>query len=181
MSKSLAGDFRKFMNKNYLGSWDVPDQEDLIATISHVDQEQVTNAKGTEVKLTLHFRENLKPMILNSTNAQAISKVAGSTKVERWAGQRIAIYTATVSAFGATVEALRVRDYTPKSEEIICTNCGATITASGKFSARAIAERAKTKYGTYLCMDCAKDRSAAEASEAESDQPAGVQGEEAAE
>ena len=79
----LQGDFRKFMNKNYLGSWDIPDGDDLIATIDHVEREQVENAKGKELKLTIHFTDRgLKPMILNSTNSQRISKVAGTTRVE---------------------------------------------------------------------------------------------------
>lgn len=159
MAKELSGDFRKYMNKNYLGSWDIPDGEDLTATIDHVEQEQVENAKGKELKLTIHFTDKeLKPMILNSTNSQSISKVAGTTKVEKWKNVRIAIHTAKVTAFGTTTDALRIRDYAPKSSDLFCTDCGTLITPSGKFSARAIAERAKSKYGVYLCMDCALTR-----------------------
>lgn len=29
----LKGDYRKFMDKSYLGAWDVPDDGDLILTI----------------------------------------------------------------------------------------------------------------------------------------------------
>ena len=36
MSEKLTGDFRKFMDKSFLGSWDVPDGGDLILTIDHV-------------------------------------------------------------------------------------------------------------------------------------------------
>lgn len=155
----LQGDFRKFMNKNYLGSWDIPDGDDLIATIDHVEQEQVENAKGKELKLTIHFTDRgLKPMILNSTNSQRISKVAGTTRVEKWSGIRIVIYTEKVNAFGTTTDALRIRDYAPKSKELFCNECGAEIVGSGKYTAKAIAERAKVKYGEYLCMDCAMAR-----------------------
>ena len=155
----LQGDFRKFMNKNYLGSWDIPDGDDLIATIDHVEREQVENAKGKELKLTIHFTDRgLKPMILNSTNSQRISKVAGTTRVEKWDGITIAIYTEKVQAFGSISDALRIRDYTPKSKELFCNECGAEIVGSGKYTAKAIAERAKVKYGEYLCMDCAMAR-----------------------
>ena len=155
----LQGDFRKFMNKNYLGSWDIPDGDDLIATIDHVEQEQVENAKGKEEKLTIHFTDRgLKPMILNTTNSQRISKVAGTTRVEKWDGITIAIYTEKVQAFGSISDALRIRDYAPKSKELFCNECGAEIVASGKYTAKAIAERAKVKYGEYLCMDCAMAR-----------------------
>lgn len=168
MAKELSGDFRKYMNKNYLGSWDIPDSEDLIATIDHVEQEQVENAKVKELKLTIHFTDKkLKPMILNSTNAQSISKVAGTTKVEKWKNVRIAIYTAKVTAFGTTTDALRIRDYAPKSSELFCADCGTLIAPSGKFSARAIAERARSKYGVYLCMDCALARAEEQAAPVE--------------
>lgn len=155
----LKGDFRKFMNKNYLGSWDIPDGDDLIATIDHVEQEQVENAKGKEEKLTIHFTDRgLKPMILNTTNSQRISRVAGTTRVEKWDGITIAIYTEKVQAFGSISDALRIRDYAPKSKELFCNECGAEIVGSGKYTARAIAERAKVKYGEMLCMDCALAR-----------------------
>ena len=155
----LQGDFRKFMNKNYLGSWDIPDGDDLIATIDHVEQEQVENAKGKEEKLTIHFTDRgLKPMILNTTNSQRISRVAGTTRVEKWDGTTIAIYTEKVQAFGSISDALRIRDYAPKSKELFCNECGAEIVGSGKYTAKAIAERAKVKYGEYLCMDCAMAR-----------------------
>lgn len=155
----LQGDFRKFMNKKYLGSWDIPDGDDLIATIDHVEQEQVENAKGKELKLTIHFADRgLKPMILNSTNSQRISKVAGTTRVEKWDGITIAIYTEKVQAFGSISDALRIRNYAPKSKELYCNECGAEIVGSGKYTAKAIAERAKVKYGEYLCMDCAMAR-----------------------
>jgi hypothetical protein len=159
MSKEpLTGDFRKYMNKNFLGAWDVPDGKDLVATIDYGTLDEVENARGRETKLTIHFVENLKPMILNSTNSKAISKVCGSTHVEDWSGHQISIYVARVSAFGAQVDALRVRDYAPKAEKLFCADCGQEITGHDKFSARAIAERAMTKYGKYLCYDCATQR-----------------------
>ena len=121
MSERLTGDFRKFMDKSFLGSWDVPDSGDLILTIDHVERNDVQNEKGKEKKLTIHFKEkDYKPMIVNTTNAQAISKAYGSTKVEDWENKKISIYKATISAFGQTQECLRVRDYPPKSDEFYC-------------------------------------------------------------
>ena len=83
----LKGDYRKFMDKNYLGSWDVPDGEDLILTIDHAARDDVKNERGSERKLTIHFVEDYKPMILNATNSKNISAAYGSTKVEDWAGK----------------------------------------------------------------------------------------------
>ena len=160
MSERLKGDFRKFMDKSFLGSWDVPDDGDLILTIDHVAKDDVQNEKGKETKMALHFVErDYKPMICNTTNAKAISKAYGSTKVEDWENKKIAIYKATISAFGQTQECLRVRDYAPKTDELFCENCGELITDKTvdgkKYRAKAIANNSLTKFGKYLCYDCA--------------------------
>ena len=155
MSSRLTGDFRKFMDKNYLGSWDVPDGEDLVLTIDHVEQNDVKNERGSERKLTLHFAENgYKPMILNTTNAKRIGKVAGSNKVENWENLRIAIYTEKVTAFGGTTDALRIREYPPRETEAFCDECGQKITRHGEYSVNKIVQLSKAKYKKCLCWDC---------------------------
>lgn len=156
MSGRLKGDFRKFMDKNYLGSWDVPDGEDLILTIDHAEQNDVKNERGSERKLTLHFVERgYKPMILNTTNAKAIGQVCGSNKVEKWEGVRIAIHTEKVTAFGGTTDALRIRPYPPRETEVVCEECGKMIKRVGEYSVNKIVEMSKAKYGKKLCWDCA--------------------------
>ena len=156
MSEKLTGDFRKYMDKSFLGSWDVPETGDLVLTVDYVARDEVQNDRGKEKKLTIHFRENgYKPMICNTTNAKAISKAYGSTKVEDWVNKKIAIYKATISAFGQTQECLRVREYPPKTDEIYCEDCGELITDRDGHKAKAIANNALTKFGRYLCYDCA--------------------------
>lgn len=159
MSDRLTGDFRKFMDKSFLGSWDVPDGQDLVLTIDYASRDDVQNEKGREKKLALHFRErDYKPMICNTTNAKAISKAYGSTRVEDWEGKRIAIYKATISAFGQTQECLRVRDIPPRVT--VCEDCGEQIEDAeigGKwYRAKAIAERSRSRFGRVLCADCAR-------------------------
>ena len=157
MTERLSGDFRKFMDKSFLGSWDVPDTGDLVLTIDYVSKDDVQNDKGREKKMALHFKErDYKPMICNATNAKAISAAYKSTKVEDWEGKKIGIYKATISAFGSVTECLRVRDYPPKSDEIYCEDCGSVITDHDRFKAKAIANNALTKFGRYLCWDCAQ-------------------------
>ena len=158
MGKALNGDFRKFMDKNFLGSWDVPEGKDLILTIDHCERNTVQNQNGSEEKLTIHFVEDYKPMICNMTNAKAIAAAHGSPKVEKWAGKKIAIYTARVPAFGKTTDGLRVRDYAPKSTEYICADCGKIIRPFGEFSAEVIAERSKSLFNEYVCFECANKR-----------------------
>ena len=172
MSNRLTGDFRKYMNKNYLGSWDVPKGSDLILTIDHVEQNDIKNERGTERKLTLHFRErDYKPMILNTTNSKRIAKAYNSNDVETWENKKIAIYTENVTAFGGTTDALRIRDYPPKADEYFCECCGELIkdqVIDGKRrSAKAIANNAITRFNETLCWDCYCKRKAQEANDAE--------------
>lgn len=156
MSERLKGDFRKFMDKNYLGSWDVPDDSDLILTIDHVERNEVKNERGSERKLVLHFRErDYKPMIMNTVNSKAIAAAYGSTKVEDWEDKRIAIHTEKVTAFGGTTDALRIRPYPPRVTEEYCEECGSEIKRHGDYSVNKIVTMTKAKYGKKLCWDCA--------------------------
>ena len=158
----LTGDYRKFMDKNYLGSWDVPDGEDLVLTIDKAARDDVKNERGSERKLTLHFVEDYKPMILNATNSKALSEAVGSTKVEDWSGKRVAIYTTKVTAFGGTTDALRIRNYPPRKTKAFCDNCGCEIEAHGSYSVNKIVTMSKAKYGQALCWECAQARKEAD-------------------
>ena len=156
MTEKLTGDFRKFMDKNFLGAWDLNEDGDTVLTVDHVERNDVQNERGSEKKMTVHFMErDYKPMICNTTNAKAISRAVGSTKVEDWEKKKIALYKATITAFGQTTECIRVRDYAPKQDELYCEVCGNLITDHGKFKAKVIANNAMTKFGKYLCYDCA--------------------------
>ena len=163
---ALSGDYRKFMDKNYLGSWDVPEGEDLILTIDQAHQDDVKNERGSEKKLTIHFVEDYKPMILNATNSKAISAAYGSSKVEDWAGKKVAIYTTKVTAFGGTTDALRIRDYPPKVTEAVCEECGQVIKPvkhGGKdYTVNKIVQLSKGKYGKAMCWDCCTEAKEAE-------------------
>lgn len=155
MSNRLTGDFRKFMDKNYLGSWDVPEDGDLILTIDHAERNDVKNERGSEKKLVLHFVErDAKPMICNTTNAKYISAACGSTKVEDWEGKRVAIHTEKVTAFGGTTDALRIRPYPPREEKLFCEDCDSEITRHESYSANKVAMMTKAKFGKTLCWDC---------------------------
>lgn len=159
MKKEIEGDLRQVL-KPYLGHWDVPETGDLILTIDKIYEEEIRNQHGTEIKPVMYFQEpNTKPMIVNKVNNDAITRVHGKrTKTNNWSGKKIALYEAKEpkSADGL---ALRVRDYAPKSDVLYCEECGVEITdheADGKtYKAKAIANNAFTKFGRYLCYECA--------------------------
>lgn len=157
MSERLTGDFRKYMDKNYLGSWDVPEGEDLILTVDHCERNEVQNERGSEKKLVMYFKETgYKPMILNTVNSEAISEAYGSKRVEDWEGKKIAITTEKVKAFGSMKDALRIRPYKPKVTEAFCEECGAEIERHGDYSINKIVMMTEARYGKKLCWNCAK-------------------------
>ena len=154
MSGKLTGDYRKYMDKNFLGSWDIPDGDDLVLTISVVEQNEVKNERGSERKLTIHFAEDYKPLIMNATNCDRITKAYGSPKVEDWVGKRIALTTEKVPAFGSVKDAVRIRPYPPKVTEAFCDECGQKIERHGEYSVNKIVQLSKAKYKKCLCWDC---------------------------
>ena len=158
MAERLTGDYRKYLDKNYLGAWDVPDDGDLILTIDHAERNEVQNERGKETKTVLYFKEDYKPMILNKVNPDSISKALGSTKLEDWEGKRIAIFSEKVNAFGGVKDALRVRPYPPKETDVFCEDCGQKVAVHGSYSVNKIVTMSRAKYGADLCWDCAMKR-----------------------
>lgn len=110
--------WRKLYNPNYLGSYSLEEGKDMILTIKDVTLENVTGSDGkTDECTVVKWVENVKPMILNKTNASAISKVMGSPYIEDWKGKSIQLYVTQIKAFGEIVDALRVRPFSPKTEK----------------------------------------------------------------
>lgn len=173
MRRELEGDPLKIL-KPYLGHWDVPDEGDLILTIDKIYEDEVKNQHGTEVKPIIYFMEpDAKPMILNKTNRDSITKLHGRrTKSNNWHGKKIALYAAQESK-SADGFALRIRPYLPKTNEIICEECGSVITDQVidgvKRSAKAIAANGITRFNRELCWDCYQRAKAEKAAEVEAD------------
>lgn len=149
--------WKKFMDKNYLGSWDV-EGNDLVLTIKSVGVESINNPTGTdEDKLVMRFVEDYKPMILNSTNCKAIEKATGTPDIDKWAGNKISIFTTKIIAFGEETDALRIRNYKPvEAKKYYCDECGKEITSFGNMDAEAVAMYSKNKYDKCLCVECGK-------------------------
>lgn len=147
----------------YIGEADFEEGEEKIATIASVNQsETVVTTEGKSQKVVIHFAENLKPMILNVTNAKAVEKVAESPWVEDWKGVRIQLYIAhNIKAFGELVSAVRVRPRKPKeAPPLLCADCGGPVKPANGRSAAYMAEYTKRKFGAVLCYDCAMKRTA---------------------
>ena len=160
--------WKKTMNPDYLGAWALQPGEEPILTITAAGMEKVVGSDGKKEEcLVIRYKEKIGPgkMIVNSTNAKSITKVAGTPYIERWAGVQIQVYSERVKAFGDVVDAIRVREFKPKPPAPLpkCSKCGKTIqSAYGKTPAD-LAQYTQEKYNAVLCASCAEKMAAEEA------------------
>lgn len=149
--------WKKLTNPNYLGAYAFDEGKDMILTVASVGNELVTGDGGRKEECTVcHFVENVKPLILNKTNMKSIQKALGTPYIEEWAGHKIQIYVDPKVKFGKEITGgLRVRNYAPSTQKIICQSCGGKIQPHGKSTAEQIATYTAQKYGQALCAACA--------------------------
>lgn len=162
---------------DYLGEADFDEGEEKVVTIDRVAfGVKVKTAEGTSEKAVVHFREKIKPMILNVARSKAITKVAGSKFIEDWAGVSIQLYIEDgIKAFGDIVSAVRVRPTKPRIRKATkCADCGKDITGAMGKGADYIASYTQKKFGVCLCFDCAEKRSKAAQEAAQPKDGAGV-------
>ncbi len=151
--------WKKLTNPNYLGSYAFQPQEEKTVTIKEVKREVVMNQNGKEECTIAYFVEDVKPLILNKTNADTISKVWGTPYIEDWAGKKITLKVKRVSAFGEMVDAVRVSKDRPTDDVVMCEVCGKVIRPAAGRTAKDIAAATKSKYGKMMCMECARKES----------------------
>lgn len=141
--------WRKLTHPNYLGSWSFQPGEEKTVTIKEVKQEIVKNQNGSEECTVVYFEEDIKPLILNKTNAEMIAKVWGTPFIEDWKGLQIILKVKKVSAFGEMVDAVRVANTRPTNEILTCESCGKPVSER-------VAAATKNKLNKILCADCAR-------------------------
>ena len=65
---------------------------------------------GDEVKWVLHLSDDLKPLILNSTNINRLVAAFSTDDVDEWAGQKIILFNdPSISYAGSVTGGCRVR------------------------------------------------------------------------
>jgi len=120
MSNSTKTHWKKTQNPNYLGTYAIDPDSDLVLTIKDAKQEMISNPKGEdEEKLVLYFKEDQKPLIMNVTNSKQIEKIYGTPYIEEWIGKKIQLYIDdNIKAFGETVTGVRIRPKKPKKPKL---------------------------------------------------------------
>lgn len=108
--------WKNFQDKDYLGSHNLEQGEEMLLTIAKFEgEEKVKTADGEKTSMVLYFQEDKAKMILNVTNGTTLASLYGNHP-EDWIGKQIQVYAASVKAFGKVQDALRIRDYKPKHQ-----------------------------------------------------------------
>lgn len=83
----------------------------ILVTIRNIHEENVAKeGEPADPKFALSFDQDIKPMILNSTNAQIIAQILKSEETDDWIGKQIVLYDdPNVSFGGKLVGGIRVR------------------------------------------------------------------------
>ena len=84
-------------------------REPIEMTIKSIKSDEAHNGKKKEKVTVIWFEGAKKGMILNKTNAKAISATTGTPFVEDWIGKKITLHAVDVSAFGTVTRAVRVK------------------------------------------------------------------------
>jgi len=112
----------KLRNPNYLGGWDLMDDNgktiNRVVTIKEIKTEAVFNQTKQENQdvITLFFVE-CKPMILNATNRKTLKKVTETEYIEDMVGKKIELTTKKIKAFGEFHDAIRIVASKPVANE----------------------------------------------------------------
>jgi hypothetical protein len=113
--------YRAVAKSDHLGSADLEDfieqKRPLTFTIRQVKQEYAVSVAGKKGDFNIaYFVENIKPLVLNSTNAKQIKTFCGGSPfVEDWKLVPIELYLdANVKMKGEVVGGIRIKPIQPK-------------------------------------------------------------------
>jgi len=173
--RPLKGDEAFMRDSEYMGADDLSQDIEPILTIKNLYRGKVTLQRGPEVKNVLTFVEEsvpgiseVRPLIVNSTNRQALKKMYGQVTANALEGKKIQLYiehNVRNPSKNELTDGIRIRDKKPVAGKPVaapkCSECGKDITGAGSFTAEQIAAGSKQKYGKCLCVECGQKKKAA--------------------
>ncbi len=89
-------------NSKYLTKDDVG-EEGLVLTVKGFRMETLKADDGEEEKMVLHFAEDVKPMVLNRTNAQLVGVATGAKTAGEARGKQIVVFNDPTVSFGGKI------------------------------------------------------------------------------
>ncbi len=87
----------KFLTKDDVG------EDGLVLTIKGFRMETLKGDDSEEDKMVLHFMEDVKPMVLNRTNAQLVGVCTGAKTAGEARGKQIVVYNDPTVSFGGKI------------------------------------------------------------------------------
>lgn len=111
----MGTNFRNVYKSDHLGVIDLEEmieaEKTLIFTIKEVKQELNAKVAGNTISANIaYFVEDIKPLVLNATNAKVIKQISNSSFIENWAGVSIELYIdKNVKMKGEVVGGVRVK------------------------------------------------------------------------
>ena len=96
MSKQ-GTNYRNVYKSDHLGVIDLEEMIEsgkaLVFNVSEVKQLFGEKVAGKKIDANIaYFKEGIKPLVLNATNAKVLKKLSKSSHIENWAGLRIELY-----------------------------------------------------------------------------------------
>lgn len=99
---SLSFDQLVPSKSRYLTKDDVG-EDGLVLTIKGFRMETLETDEGNEDKMVMHFMEDVKPMVLNRTNAQLVGVVTGAKTAGDARGKSVVVYNDPTVGFGGKI------------------------------------------------------------------------------
>jgi hypothetical protein len=94
---------RKISTGKYLKASQLT-EEGTVHTIMSCEEEPIQSQTGAdEMKWVLYLSDDLKPLILNSTNINRLIAACGTDDVDLWAGKRVVVYNDPSISYGGSV------------------------------------------------------------------------------
>lgn len=162
-------------DSDYMGAEDVEPGTEPILTISALYNGLITLARGKERHDVIAFKEEsvpgsiyqVRPLVLNATNRKTLRKIYKNVTAENLVGKQITLFiehNVRDPSTGDKVDGIRIRPRVPsppRTEPIICADCGKPIEAVGNYSAEDIARINQGRFGKAICAACSKKMNAA--------------------
>ena len=107
--------FMTLFDRDYLGSFDLPEGRDVTVTINAVKGGELTAIGGRKSKKPIvYFEGKDKGLICNKTNSKTIAAMHGNY-TEGWVGKRITLFVSTTRnpSGGDDVPCIRIRPVVP--------------------------------------------------------------------
>ena len=115
--------WKKLRNPKYLGAYDFQPGEERVVTFKEFKSEKVVGHGGEEENCVVaYFKENCKPMILNTINCKTLTDLFESAAVEDWVNKQVTLIIKKEKHFGEIMDVIRVKKKLPtdnKTQTII--------------------------------------------------------------